>query len=109
MMNRIPHPSADAVHCRVQRGDGQPHVDRGHRDVARSVETLDAHSVERDVQLVVVRGDQDVQGHLRTRFPRRPLPDIRCRLRLRLLLHTRLSAGNQVTIAAVAAISTYIT
>ena len=66
--------STDAIHGGVQRGDGQPHMDSGHRDVAGQVEAVDAHGVERDVQPVVVRGDQNVQGHLRAGLPRRPLP-----------------------------------
>ena len=64
------------------------------------IEAVDAHGVERDVQPVVVRGDQDLQGRLRARLPRRALPHLRRRLRLRILLHSHLSPRDQARIDA---------
>ena len=68
--------------------------------IGAQIEAVDAHGVERDVQPVVVRGDQDLQGRLRARLPRRALPHLRRRLRLRILLHSHLSPRDQARIDA---------
>ena len=75
-------------------------LDTVDKTIGAQIEAVDAHGVERDVQPVVVRGDQDLQGRLRARLPRRPLPHLRRRLRLRILLHSHLSPRDQARIDA---------